>query len=160
MFYSNLKEKGVTLIEVMVAISIIATIVVVVGFSVTAYVDARSRLLNDTKSTYLAEEGYEILRALRDDDWNTIKSLTVGVTQYLSVSTTTIAVSVTQEVIDGEFYRSFVLSPVYRDSNDDVTVSTTPGATIDTGTLEVTMSVFGPTGTTSLKGILTNLHAI
>ena len=99
MKYLNLRQSGITLVEVMVAISIIASIVVAVGFSVTAYVDARSELLNDAKSVYLAEEGYEILRAIRDNDWNVIDVLTIGTTHYLSVSTTSINVSTTPEAV-------------------------------------------------------------
>ena len=130
------------------------------GISVNTFVDARRALLNDTKSLYLAEEGYETLRALRDDDWNTLDALIIGTTYYLDVATTTIAVSGTPEVIDGEFYRSFVFNDVYRDADDDVTASTTPGATVDPEILEVTVSVFGPSGTSSLTALLTNLHAI
>ncbi len=160
MKYLNLRQSGITLVEVMVAISIIASIVVAVGFSVTAYVDARSELLSDAKSVYLAEEGYEILRAIRDNDWNVIDVLTIGTTHYLSVSTTSINVSTTPEVIDGNFYRSFVLSRVYRNSNDDITTSTASGSYVDPEILEVKISVFGPTGTSSLTGILSNLHNI
>lgn len=160
MNHSNYKQRGVTLVEVMIALSIIASIAVVIGFSVTAYVDARTKLLNDTKSLYLAEEGYEVLRALRDNDWDTIDVLAIGSTHYLDVSTSTIAVSATPEIIDGLFYRSFVLSAVYRNSNDDITSSTASGAIVDTEILEVRMSVFGPTGTTSLTALLSNIHAI
>ncbi len=159
MYLKQLRQSGVSLIEVMVAVSIIASMLGVVGFSVQSYVNARANLVNDMKALYLAEEGYEILRALRDDDWTTLSDLTIGSTYYLSVSTTTIATTTTQEIIDGEFYRSFVLDEVYRDGDDDVTVSTTPGATVDPDTLEMTMSVGGPSGTTTLRALLTNLHA-
>jgi prepilin-type N-terminal cleavage/methylation domain-containing protein len=156
----HLRQSGVSLIEVMMAMAIISSLVIAIGWSITTYVDARSALLNDVKNVYLAEEGYEIIRALRDDDWNTIDALTVGDTHYLDVSTSTIAIGGGPEVIDGEFYRSFVLTEVYRDSNDDVTASTTPGALVDTEILEVKVSVFGPTGTTSLSALVSNLHAI
>ena len=160
MRYVRIWQQGITLIEVLAALSIIAVMVVVIGFSVTSFVDARSELLNNTKAVYLAEEGYEILRALRNDDWSIIDALVIGDTNYFAVATTTIAVSGTPEVIDGEFYRSFKLSSVYRDGDDDITDSTTPGAVVDTEILEVTVSVFGPTGTTSLTAILSNIFAI
>lgn len=142
------------------AISIIATIVVVIGFSITAYIDARAALLNNMKATYLVEEGYEIIRALRDDDWNTLDALVIDDVYYFDVSTTTVAFATTGEVIDGEFYRSFILADVYRDNNDDITASTTLGATIDPDSVEVMISVFGPNGTTTMTAILANIHAV
>ena len=140
------------------AISVIAVIAVVVGFSVTTYVNARAELLDDTKALYLAEEGYELLRVLRDSDWATIDGLTIGDTYSFDVSTTTIALTSTLEVIDAEFYRSFVVSEIRRDGDDDIDFS--GGGTNDPDSRLVTVSVFGPTGTTSLSAVLTNINAI
>lgn len=139
------------------AITIITVMVVVIGYSVMTYVDARSELLNNTKAVYLAEEGFEILRTLRTDDWNTINALTVGDTYFFDIDSSSLAISSTPEVIDGIYYRSFKLTPVYRDGDDDITSS---GGSIDPETLGVTVSVSSPTGTTSLTAILTNIYAI
>lgn len=154
------RQSGVTLIEVIIAVGIITVMLVAVGLSVTAYMSARSELLSDAKSLYLAEEGYEFLRLLREEDWTTLSSLTVGTTYYFDIATTTIALGGAAEVIDDEYYRSFVLQNVYRDGSDDITASTTAGATLDADTLHATVSVFGPTGTTSLEAIIANIHAI
>jgi prepilin-type N-terminal cleavage/methylation domain-containing protein len=151
-------QRGVTLIEVVIAIAIISIMIVVVGYSVMTYVDARAQLLDNTKKLYLAEEGIELLRVLRDEDWTAIESLTVDDTYGFSVSTTTIATAGTVEEIDGTFYRSFVVSAVRRDANDDIDFL--GGGTIDPDTRLVTVSVFGPTSTTSLSAILTNINAI
>lgn len=154
------RQSGITLIEVLIAISIITAMLVAVGLSVTAYVDARADLLDDMKAVYLAEEGYEVLRALRDEDWNTLDTLSLDTTYYFDLATTTLAVGGTPEVIDGSFTRSFALREVYRDSDDDITASTTTGATVDTEILEVEVTVVGPTGTTSMKSLLSNINAI
>lgn len=154
------RQSGITLIEVLIAISIITAMLVAVGLSVTAYVDARAALLDDMKAVYLAEEGYEVLRALRDEDWNTLDTLSLDTTYYFDLATTTLAVGGTPEVIDGAFTRSFALREVYRDGDDDITASTTTGATVDTEILEVEVTVVGPTGTTSMKSLLSNINAI
>ena len=153
-------QSGITLIEVIVGVSIIAVSLVAIGFSVTAYVDARSALLTNAKTAYLAEEGYEILRALRDEDWNTIDALPLNTTQYLAVSTTTIGVTNTPEVIDADFSRSFVVRPLYRNATDDVVSSTALGATVDDNGREIEINVIGPAGTSTFEAILTNLYAI
>lgn len=160
MTYSSFRQQGITLIEVVVAVGIVAVAIVAIGFSVNAFVDARSALLHNARAVYLAEEGYEILRAVRDDSWNTLDALSINNTHYLDVSTTTLAISGTPEVIDGIYYRSFEFTAVYRDGNDDVTASTTPGATIDNDMLEVEVSVFGPTGTSSMTALISNIYAI
>jgi type II secretory pathway pseudopilin PulG len=153
-------ESGITLVEVIIGVSIIATLLVAIGFSVTAYVNARTALLNNVKSAYLAEEGYEIIRALRDDDWTTIDALALDTTLYLDVTPSTIAVTNTPEVIDTDFSRSFVLRAVYRDVNDDIVSASNPGATVDDGSREVEITVTGPSGTDTFEAVITNLYAI
>jgi prepilin-type N-terminal cleavage/methylation domain-containing protein len=157
MQFSPQRQSGVTLVEVMIALGVIAVMIVAVGFSVMTYVDARSELISDMKGLYLAEEGYEMLRMVRDEDWTIIDSLTVGDTYSFAVTTTTISVVSGVEVIDTDFQRSFVVSDVRRNVNDDIEIA---AGFVDGGARFVTVSVFGPTGTTSLSAVLTNLHAI
>ncbi len=153
-------NQGITLVEVLVGVSILAIIAVAIGISINTYVDFRSRLLTEAKTTYLAEEGYEILRAIRDDDWNTIDGLTVDTTQYLEVTSSAIGVTTTPEVIDTDYARSFVVRDLYRDSDDDVVASTTSGAVIDSDSREVEVTVVGPDDTVIFYSILSNVHNI
>jgi type II secretory pathway pseudopilin PulG len=152
------QQSGVALVEVLIAIGVIVSIMVVVGFSITTYVEARAKLLSNAKALYLAEEGYEILRATRDEDWNTISALTPGDTYSFAVATTTLAISSTIEVIEGQYYRSFKVEEVDRAGNDDIDLS--GGGTVDSGTRLVRVSVFGPSGTTTLEAVLTNIYAL
>ncbi|MEK7639250.1 MAG: type II secretion system protein [Patescibacteria group bacterium] len=156
---SRSSQSGVTLVEVIVGIGIITMSLVTIGLSVNSYVDARAALLNNVKATYLAEEGYEIIRALRDDDWDAFAALAVDTTQYLSVTPVTIAFSATPEIIDTNFTRSFILHDVYRNGSDDIVASTTAGSTGDDGAREVAVSVVSGNGTTTFRAILTNLFA-
>lgn len=155
-----LLNKGVSLVEVLVGISILAAMLVVIGNSINNYVAARAALLNNTKATYLAEEGLEIIRAVRDNNWNTIDALPTNTSRYLSVSTTTFSIVTTPEVIDGNFYREFIVRPVHRNASDDIVASTTAGSTVDDGSRQIDMYVGGPTGTTTIQAIITNLFAI
>lgn len=153
-------QRGVTLIEVLVGISILAVTLIAIGFSVTSYVTARQELVSETKATYLTEEGYEVLRAIRDTDWNTLQALTPNATYYLALSTTTFATSNTPEIIDSTYRRSFIVRSVYRNATSDIVGSGAAGATLDNGTRQFDISVNGPTGTTTFYAILTNVHAI
>jgi type II secretory pathway pseudopilin PulG len=156
----TLRTHGVSLVEVLIGISIISALLVVIGYSINSYVAARAALLNNTKATYLAEEGLEIVRSIRDDDWTTIDGLPTNTARYLSVSTTTVSIVTTPEVIDGQFYRQFIVRPVYRNASDDIVASTTAGATVDDGSRQIDMYVGGPAGTSTLRAIITNLYAI
>lgn len=153
-------QSGISLVEVIVAIGIIAAMLVTVGFAITNYIDARAALLDNTKAIYLAEEGYEILRAIRDTDWNEIDQLSTDTYYYFAVSTSSIGTTTSPEIIDSNYRRSFVLRDLYRDTDDDIVASTTAGASVDTNGREVEIFVSGPNGTTSLNAIITNMFAI
>lgn len=143
-----------------IGIGIISVSLVAIGLSINTYVAARSALLNNLKATYLAEEGYEIIRAVRDTNWNTIDALTANSTYYLNVSGAAPAITTIPEIIDTNFRRSFVVRNVYRNNNDDIVSSTTPSATIDDGSRQFDMFVSGPNGTTTFQAILSNIYAI
>lgn len=148
------------MVEVLVGVSILAGIAVSVGLAVSTYTDFRNQLLTEAKTTYLAEEGYEILRAIRDDDWNTLDALSVDTTYYLDVTPTTLGVTATPEVIDSDYTREFVLRNLYRNGSDDVVESTAPGASIDADSRIVEVTVTGPDGDITLTSILSNVHNI
>jgi Tfp pilus assembly protein PilV len=154
---SKVLQTGVSLIEVIVGVGIITVMLVVIGFSITSYIDARAALLDNTKAMYLAEEGYEILRAVRDNNWETIDELSTNTYYYFYVSTSTFATSTTPEIIDAEFRRSFMLRELRRDANDDIVAS---GGTVDSESRLVEVFVGTTNGTTSLEFILTNIFAI
>lgn len=154
------KTQGVALIEIIVGIAVLAVILVTISLSITTYVNARGELLTQAKTTYLAEEGVEIMRAIRDEDWNDITAETVDTVRYLDVTDTTLAIGGTPEVIDTDYSRSVVLRELYRNSDDDVVPSTAPGASTDPESRIVEVSVTGPDGTVTLTTILSNVHNI
>ncbi len=152
-------QTGVSIVEVILGVGIITTLVVTIGYTMNAYVDTRSVLLTDTKALYLAEEGMELLRAARDDDWDTITALPLDTRRYFDLSGGTIAITTTPEVIDTDFERHFVISSLYRNSDDDVVDSTAPGASVDASGRVADVFVVTPTGTSTFAAILTNIHA-
>ena len=95
------------------------------------------------KAVYLAEEGIENIRFLRDVSWST------NISGLTSLSTT----------IDN-FYRTVTLSEVNRDANSDIVSS---GGTVDINTKLVVSSVSWWNGvsttTKSISTYITNLYA-
>lgn len=154
-------NRGLSVVEVMLGLALFAVILLFIFETLTVFFQNHSRVLERTQAVYLAEEGQESLRYLRDEDWNTLDGLTTGTTYYLAVSTTTIDATTTAEIIDGKFTRSFVLWPAHRDGDDDLVASTTAGASPDGGGfISVVNITWGSGEQVQLKSLLTNLHDI
>lgn len=143
--------------EVLIGVSLVTIIAVFVGITVTQFVNTRNVILSDTKKMYLAEEGYEIIRFLRDENWTNISGLSANTYYHLQVSTTTVSIGGSSEVIDGRYHRSFLIQPIYRNGSGNVVASTTAGASLDTDTKKVFIYVGDINGTTTINALLTNL---
>jgi hypothetical protein len=119
------------------------------------FINSSHEVADETQALYLAEEGQELVRFIRDNDWTNISSLSIGVDYYLDIQTSDITTTATPEVI-GRFTRSFSLEDVERDSDDDIVSS----GSVDSGSRYVTVSVeWGtPVRTVSLTSILTNIN--
>lgn len=130
-------SKGFFLIEVVVAASVIAVVLVLLMGSIQDSVEASQRSLERTQASYLLEEGAEAVKSIRDINWSTITGIANDTTYYLSWSVMTWSLTTTPQTID-RFTRTIVFDEVYRDMSDGI-VGT--GGTLDTGTRKVTVSV-------------------
>ena len=80
----NLKNKGSLLIEVLVASAIISTSVVASLGVLGTMAKLQYRNTARIQASFLAEEGIEAVKTLRNASWNTnIKNLTLGTRYYL-----------------------------------------------------------------------------
>lgn len=152
-------KRGFTAIEVVFGVSIAALILVFSTYSIMQFVNTGRDVTNKTQALYLAEEGLELARYIHDDSWSTISGLTQNVPYAFSVTPTTIGVTTTLENI-GIFTRTFTVSNVYRNAQDDIVASTTPGSMVDTKAKYVTTNVRwgNPTTTVSLTSIIANIE--
>lgn len=152
--------RGISLIEVIIGVTILSLLVISMSQVVGVFVSGTKTALERVEAVYLAEEGLEMLRFMRDDDWNNIDSLALNTTLYLDVTTTTISTSVTPEVVRG-FTRSFEVSEVPRESGShDVAFGGGGGTYIDPDSVLVTTTVAGPTATVTLSTLLTNIEEL
>lgn len=150
-------KNGFGLIEVIVGVAIIS--VSFLGLMSVANLSFKilQKSSNNIKAGFLLEEGAEAVKIMRDSGWSNISSLSNGVNYYLNFNGATWLTTTTPVYADNIFERKFVLSDVYRDTNDDIATS---GA-IDTGTKKITISVSwkegGNTATQSFSTYITNL---
>lgn len=70
----NLK-RGVGVVEVLVGSAILVLVLFAFVSSLSLYSEASRDALKHTQALFLAEEGLELARAIRDEDWNNIKNL-------------------------------------------------------------------------------------
>jgi hypothetical protein len=157
-FLQKMKYRGVTAIEVAIGVSIAALVIVYAMTTIGLFVNAGRTTSEKTKALYLVEDGFELLRYVRDGSWPTLSALSSNTTYYLSVTTAGVYVVTTPQTIDG-FTRSFRISNVYRNSSDDIVASTTGGSSADTSSKYITMTVTGGVSTTtvSMVTILTEI---
>ena len=152
-------QSGLSLIEVMIAASIVLVTVLALLAVFNLYFKTALTNGEAIKGAYLAEEGIEAIKFLRSSSWgNSIATLTPGTAYSVTFNGTTWQTATSNFWIDG-FDRRITLRAVYRDGNDDIVSS--PG-TLDLNTLLVTSSVswlsVGATTTKSISTYITNLY--
>ena len=130
-------------------------VVIAAALVLAQFVRSATEAKEKTIALYLAESGIEYIKQIRSEDWTNISSLTNGTTYYFNVSTTSIATSVSPEVIDGYYQRSFELSSLRRDTSGDI-LST--GGTVDADSRYVVVTVNYGGSSLEVGSILTNLH--
>ncbi|MEX2052227.1 MAG: hypothetical protein WD991_00835 [Candidatus Paceibacterota bacterium] len=108
--------KGFMTVEIIMGLSIVT-------LSVLAFLNVAERSIRvakqsteSTQAAFLLEEGAEVVRVLRDTDWNNIASLTAGTNYYPALSGSTWSLSTTPNSV-GMFSRAVSFSPVARESS-------------------------------------------
>src|SRR3989344_2907801 len=152
-------KNGFGLLEIVIAVSIISG--TIFSLSYVFIISHRLEAISSDKvrANFLAEEGLEAMRFLRDKSWNTnLSGLSVDTTYYLSFATTTSTWSVVTNgpaLIDGLYMRTINVAAVERDASDDIVSS---GGTVDPDSkkISVTMAWSGR-GATSTVTISTYL---
>ena len=91
------------------------------------YIKSSGANIKSTKAAYLASEGIEAIKTIRDSNWEDIKAISTSTSNYLYFNNTLSKWSATStiEIIQSGFLRHFTIGDVYRDSNGDISVSGT-----------------------------------
>lgn len=134
----RLREKGLSLVEAVVALGLLAVIMAALVQLNLAFVRNIGSTALNVRANAIAAETMEALRALRDENWSNLSELTPNLEYYLSFSEGQkkwSAVSLDPGKIEGVFDRDFKVYPVYRDSASGSIVSS--GGVLDSETLRV-----------------------
>lgn len=155
------KNRGLSLIEVLVASSILIIFFMALVGIYNTYLKISRTNIYSIKAGYLAEEGMEAIKSLRDISWNNnIAPLSVNSNLYLEWSGGRWVSTSTNVFIDGTFERKINISEVNRDPSNGNIVTT--GGVLDSGTRLVTVTVSWPyknsTSTRVLSTYISNLY--
>ncbi|MBI2087026.1 MAG: prepilin-type N-terminal cleavage/methylation domain-containing protein [Candidatus Zambryskibacteria bacterium] len=160
---SNLMDKnsspGLTLVEVMIATAIILTFLVALIGTYNTFMKMAFASTDIVKAAYLAEEGIEVVKFLRNSSWEgNILTLSPEVDYNLTFENNLWQATTTSIFIDGIFERKIIFSEVYRDPSAQIVSS---GGTLDPDTRMVTAIVSWKRGaattTKSIPTYITNL---
>lgn len=155
-------QYGFGLVEVLVAVSIIAITSVSIFNVYTAYLRAELNNVKTVKAAFLMEEGLEVVRLLRDTSWSSyIAPITASTTLYLNWTGSAWQSTTTPQMIDSRYERTVVFASVYRDANNRIAES----GTLDPNTRSFTVTVAWPddntalsTTTKQISSYITNLY--
>jgi len=115
-------QLGIGLVEIVVVIGIIALLFPAI-FQLLSLSSKTIRAgTNKIEATYLAQEGIEATRTLRNKSWDSeIATLTNDTVYYPVISANRWTLStINPGIIDGLYTVTVVLSEVFRDGNDDI----------------------------------------
>ncbi|MBP9802787.1 MAG: hypothetical protein KBD14_00560 [Candidatus Pacebacteria bacterium] len=152
MLNKNQNQKGFMMVELIVISAVLMIIVIAASYVAKKSIEVSSRTLHTVEASFLLEEGAEVMRILRDTNFdNTDPAIEGTSNQYLTL------VSGTWSLVDapqtnGIFTRIININPVYRDSTTADIV--TSGGTLDTGTSKITITVSWTEGTETLSKTL------
>ncbi len=119
-------QKGISIIEVIVALSIIF----VSFFSFLALAQYSLKFQDQSESKLeainIAAETIEATRSVRNEDWNNFSSLSLDIPYYPVISSNKWTLSSTDPgSINGVYDRWVIIEKVYRDANDNISSSGT-----------------------------------
>lgn len=136
-------KRGFGMLEILIAAALIA--LTVVGFGQVARTAIRSLEAEkmELEAAYLADEGIEAVRALRDSSWEDSIAALVPDTYYLELGEGWSLVSSPEPLLAGRYTRSVRLDEVRRDATT-FQISSNPADPVDGGTRLVTVTVSWP----------------
>lgn len=154
------KKQGSFLVEVIIGATIISVSILAIISSYVVYIKFAYANERNVEANYLLEEGIEAVTFLRDNGWlNNISKLGTTTTYYLVFNSPTVSTTTVPQYVGGIFLRSFAISDVKRDSNDDISAV----GTFDQNTKKITATVSywqgHATTTKSLSTYISNIYS-
>lgn len=152
-------SPGFGLIEILITSAMVSLILVAFGQVAQVSLKLLAKEREVLEASFIAEEAFEGVRALRDQSWSAnIAGRTTDTNYYLTATSTWDLSAIAPSYIQGKYLRAIVFSPVLRDASDQISNS---GAN-DAGTRKVMVTVSwwsrNATSSVSASGYLADIH--
>ena len=133
------KQKGQSVTEIVVAMTLFA-IVFTGGWQIihNSYQQIIDNM-NSLRAHYYIVEGLEVVRAMRNEDWNIVNIADESVPYHFELIDGLLVLNSGSEDLEGGFERSISISSVRRDSSFEI--SDDPADTIDPDTKKISVEV-------------------
>ncbi len=132
-------NKGFSLIEVLFASALLTVFLGVLMAAYTLYFQAATAGPQHSAAVFLADEGVEAMRSIRDRGWDEEIEVLANNTEYhLVLDGGAWHATTTPQNIDGVFTRTVTLHEVERDGDDSITET---GGVVDSGTRRIEVEV-------------------
>lgn len=146
------KNRGFGLLEIVIATAIISGTLFSLSYVFLISNKLAAESGNKVRANFLAEEGLEALRLLRDSSWSAnLGGLSAGTSYYLAFSSASYSWSIGASktaFIDNLFERRITVENVNRDANDNIASSGTNDP--DTKKFNVSVAWSERAGTTTV----------
>ncbi len=130
-------QKGFGMIEMIIGAAILSVSLLGISTFFQSALKTSSATQLSIKGDYLLEEGIEAVKLLRDAGYaNNLSMLSTSIPHYFVWNGSSWATTTANVFIDGLFERSFTITNVTRDANDDIAAGTN-----DPDTKLITVSV-------------------
>lgn len=138
---NNSKQNGYGLIEIIIVVTIGVVVFLAVSGCLNSFLKIAIQNTDTTEALFLAKSSLEQARAVRDEDWGNISSLTLGDSYYFTSDLASPAKWITQAGTKSEdrYTIWIIVSEVQRDINDNIV--STGGTYTDLNTLKITSNV-------------------
>lgn len=150
-------KKGSLSVELLIATVVIVIALVTATVSSGFIISASRQTLRQTQTSFLLEEGAEVVKIIRNNSWSNISGLQNETNYYLSFSGSSWSITTTPNTV-GNFTRKIIFHQVLRNSEDDIVFS---NGSADSGTRKVTIEVSWNEGqntkTKNLEFYITNI---
>lgn len=151
---------GFALLEALIATGILAVVLASAVGALLLSSQSASQGGARLEAAYLADEGIEAVRVLRDSGWSAnIAPQASGTDFYIEWNGSTWVTTSINSYVDTTFERSIVLDDVYRDGSQAIAES----GTLDNNTKKVTVTVSWSSGNStssrSLSAYISNLFS-
>lgn len=148
------REEGFGLLEIVIGVAIISFALLGVVFAGGTYERVSRENRDMIKASFLASEGIEAMRSIRDGSFSAFTVLVAGTPYYLVFSGTAWQATDTPQTIDGLFTRTILLQDVLRDDTTYEISTSSIGTHVDADIREVISRVVwahAATGTRTIE---------